>query len=74
MLAFPLLELGRMEDAEIAAKKGFLINNQDPWSQHAVSYLPITNKTISNFIHLMLPIENGSFSVIFYLQGNEYHF
>lgn len=37
MLAFPLLELGRMEDAEKAAKKGFEINKEDPWSQHAVS-------------------------------------
>ena len=37
MLAFPLLELGRMEDAENAAKKGFEINKQDFWAQHAVS-------------------------------------
>ncbi|MBA0848596.1 hypothetical protein Goshw_004360, partial [Gossypium schwendimanii] len=35
MLAFPLLELGRMADAEDAAKKGFEINNQDVWAQHA---------------------------------------
>lgn len=38
MLAFPLLELGRMGDAEKAAKMGFQINNKDPWSQHAVSF------------------------------------
>lgn len=37
MLAFPLLELGRMADAEDAAKRGFEINNQDFWAQHAVS-------------------------------------
>lgn len=37
MLAFPLLELGRMEDAEKAAKRGCEINKDDPWSQHAVS-------------------------------------
>lgn len=36
MLAFPLLELGRMEDAEKAATRGFEINKQDIWSQHAV--------------------------------------
>lgn len=36
MLAFPLLELGRMEEAEEAAKRGFEINKQDCWSQHAV--------------------------------------
>jgi hypothetical protein len=36
MLAFPLLELGQMKDAEEAAKKGFEINKHDGWSQHAV--------------------------------------
>ncbi|WRX15260.1 hypothetical protein QQP08_007747 [Theobroma cacao] len=36
MLAFPLLELGRMADAESAAEKGFEINKQDFWAQHAV--------------------------------------
>ncbi|KAL4198590.1 hypothetical protein AMTRI_Chr03g46700 [Amborella trichopoda] len=36
MLAFPLLELGRMSDAEISARKGLEINKSDPWSQHAV--------------------------------------
>lgn len=36
MLAFPLLELGRMEEAEEAAKRGFEINKQDSWAQHAV--------------------------------------
>ncbi|KAL4574166.1 hypothetical protein LXL04_020991 [Taraxacum kok-saghyz] len=39
MLAFPLLELGRMEDAEKAAKKGFEINKEDPWSQHALCHV-----------------------------------
>lgn len=39
MLAFPLLELGRMADAEKAAKKGFEINNEDCWAQHAVSMI-----------------------------------
>ncbi|XP_042499209.1 tetratricopeptide repeat protein 38 [Macadamia integrifolia] len=34
MLAFPLLELSRMEDAEKAARKGLEINKQDLWSQH----------------------------------------
>lgn len=37
MLAFPLLELGRMVDAEKAAKEGFEINKEDAWVQHAVS-------------------------------------
>lgn len=37
MLAFPLLELGRMADAEKAARKGLEINKEDPWVHHAVS-------------------------------------
>lgn len=41
MLAFPLLELGRMVDAEKAAKKAFEINKEDPWAHHAVSFLYI---------------------------------
>ncbi|XP_076946597.1 uncharacterized protein LOC143618180 isoform X2 [Bidens hawaiensis] len=39
MLAFPLLELGRMPDAEKAARTGLQINNQDPWSQHALCHV-----------------------------------
>ncbi|KAK4777877.1 hypothetical protein SAY87_018066 [Trapa incisa] len=39
MLAFPLLELGRMEDAEKAAKKGFDINEKDCWAQHALCHV-----------------------------------
>lgn len=39
MLAFPLLELGRMADAKKAARKGLDINDQDIWSQHCVSQI-----------------------------------
>ncbi|XP_061336972.1 uncharacterized protein LOC133284033 [Gastrolobium bilobum] len=39
MLAFPLLELGQMKDAEEAAKRGFAINKQDSWSQHALCHV-----------------------------------
>ncbi|XP_073035847.1 uncharacterized protein [Primulina eburnea] len=39
MLAFPLLELGRMEDADEAGKKGYVINKDDPWSQHALCHV-----------------------------------
>ncbi|RDX73424.1 Tetratricopeptide repeat protein 38, partial [Mucuna pruriens] len=39
MLAFPLLELGLMEDAEKAARRGFEINKQDNWSQHALCHV-----------------------------------
>ncbi|KAJ4711237.1 Tetratricopeptide repeat 38 [Melia azedarach] len=39
ILAFALLELGRMTDAEVAARKGFEINKQDFWSQHALCHV-----------------------------------
>ncbi|KAF4356089.1 hypothetical protein F8388_005181 [Cannabis sativa] len=34
MLAFPLLELGQMEEAEKAARKALEINKDDCWAQH----------------------------------------
>ncbi|XP_057759777.1 uncharacterized protein LOC130980149 [Arachis stenosperma] len=39
MLAFPLLELGKMRDAEEAAKRGLNINEEDSWSQHALCHV-----------------------------------
>ncbi|KAK7256417.1 hypothetical protein RIF29_29863 [Crotalaria pallida] len=39
MLAFPLLELEQMKDAEEAALRGFEINKQDCWSQHAFCHV-----------------------------------
>ncbi|KAF6174530.1 hypothetical protein GIB67_004724 [Kingdonia uniflora] len=39
MLSFPLLELGRIPDAEEAARKGFEINKQDIWSQHNLCHV-----------------------------------
>ncbi|XBH53897.1 hypothetical protein VPH35_076304 [Triticum aestivum] len=39
MLAFPLLELGRMDEAEIAARKGLAINKNDFWSQHNMCHV-----------------------------------
>ncbi|KAL1550964.1 tetratricopeptide repeat protein 38-like [Salvia divinorum] len=39
MLAFTLLELGRMEDAEKAGKKGYELNKDDAWSQHAICHV-----------------------------------
>ncbi|KAJ9172130.1 hypothetical protein P3X46_015409 [Hevea brasiliensis] len=39
MLAFPLLELGRMADAEKAARKGCEVNKHDYWAQHAVCHV-----------------------------------
>ncbi|KAM0830058.1 hypothetical protein ACQ4PT_066469 [Festuca glaucescens] len=39
MLAFPLLELGRMDEAEVAARKGLAINKNDFWSQHNMCHV-----------------------------------
>ncbi|KAB5537583.1 hypothetical protein DKX38_015116 [Salix brachista] len=39
MLAFSLLELGQMADAEEAARKGYEINKQDYWAQHAICHV-----------------------------------
>ncbi|KAM7251966.1 hypothetical protein ACFE04_023849 [Oxalis oulophora] len=39
MLAFPLLELGRISDATEAAKRGYEINNKDCWVQHAMCHV-----------------------------------
>ncbi|KAJ8445410.1 hypothetical protein Cgig2_031223 [Carnegiea gigantea] len=39
MLAFPLLELGRMDEAERASRKALEINQQDLWAQHCVSLI-----------------------------------
>eukprot|EP00252_Welwitschia_mirabilis_P020959 TRINITY_DN5251_c0_g1_i4.p1 TRINITY_DN5251_c0_g1~~TRINITY_DN5251_c0_g1_i4.p1 ORF type:complete len:374 (-),score=71.63 TRINITY_DN5251_c0_g1_i4:124-1245(-) len=39
MLSFALLEVGRMRDAEFAAKRGLLIKSDDPWSQHALCHV-----------------------------------
>ncbi|KAI8527248.1 hypothetical protein RHMOL_Rhmol12G0061000 [Rhododendron molle] len=39
MLSFALLEVGRMEDAEKAAKKGLEICNEDSWAQHGLCHV-----------------------------------
>ncbi|XP_042387296.1 tetratricopeptide repeat protein 38-like isoform X2 [Zingiber officinale] len=39
MLSFPLLELGRMTEAEGAARKGLSINSCDIWSQHNLCHV-----------------------------------
>ncbi|XP_051122187.1 uncharacterized protein LOC127245393 isoform X2 [Andrographis paniculata] len=39
MLAFPLLELGRMEEAEKAGKRGYEIRRDDAWSHHALCHV-----------------------------------
>ncbi|CAH8337042.1 unnamed protein product [Eruca vesicaria subsp. sativa] len=39
MLAFPLLELGRMEEAAAASKKGYEINKEDAWAHHCLCHV-----------------------------------
>ncbi|XP_038891807.1 tetratricopeptide repeat protein 38 isoform X2 [Benincasa hispida] len=39
MLAFSLLELGYMEEAEKAARRGLDINKKDGWAQHALCHV-----------------------------------
>ncbi|XP_010551491.1 PREDICTED: tetratricopeptide repeat protein 38 isoform X2 [Tarenaya hassleriana] len=39
MLAFPLLELGRMAEAEAAAKKAYEINRNDSWAHHCLCHV-----------------------------------
>ncbi|KAL5198263.1 hypothetical protein ABZP36_001775, partial [Zizania latifolia] len=39
MLAFPLLELGRIDEAERAARKGLAINKNGCWSQHNLCHV-----------------------------------
>ncbi|CAN6298205.1 unnamed protein product [Urochloa humidicola] len=39
MLAFPLLELGKMDEAERAARKGLSINKNDVWAQHNLCHV-----------------------------------
>lgn len=39
MYAFPLLELGRMEDAERALRKALEINKEDSWAQHCLCHV-----------------------------------
>ncbi|CAH8253428.1 unnamed protein product [Arabidopsis lyrata] len=39
ILAFPLLELGRMEEAAAASKKGYEINKEDSWAHHCLCHV-----------------------------------
>lgn len=52
-LAFSLLELGRMEDAEKAAKKGFEISKQDVWAQHALCHVLQYECHFQEAVHFM---------------------
>ncbi|KAH0911551.1 hypothetical protein HID58_034872 [Brassica napus] len=55
MLAFPLLELGRMEEAAAASRKGYEINKEDAWAHHC------THQYTHNWWHIALCyLEGGS--------------
>ncbi|AES96463.2 putative tetratricopeptide repeat protein [Medicago truncatula] len=83
MLAFPLLELGQMKEAEEAAKRGFEINNQDGWSQHAtchvlqyecrfreaVEFMEECSPSWNSFLSFMLT-HNWWHVALCYLEGN----
>uniref|UniRef100_A0A0D2ZXQ8 Uncharacterized protein n=1 Tax=Brassica oleracea var. oleracea TaxID=109376 RepID=A0A0D2ZXQ8_BRAOL len=39
MHAFPLLELGRMEEDAAASRKGYEINKKDAWAHHCLCHV-----------------------------------
>ncbi|XP_057826980.2 uncharacterized protein LOC131038538 isoform X1 [Cryptomeria japonica] len=53
MLSFPLLEVGRMRDAELAARKGLAIKSDDPWSQHALCHVFQHECRFNEAVHFM---------------------
>ncbi|XP_014503742.2 uncharacterized protein LOC106764048 isoform X4 [Vigna radiata var. radiata] len=83
MLAFPLLELGQMEEAEKAASRGFEINKEDIWSQHvlchvlqykccfreAVKFMEECSSSWCSAASFMLT-HNWWHAVVCYLEGN----
>jgi hypothetical protein len=60
LLAFPLLELGRMDEAERAARKGLDINKNDVWSQHNVC---LVTKGLSTSLYLIAKYSLKGFHV-----------
>lgn len=53
MLSFSLLEVGRMGDAELAARKGLTIKSDDPWSQHALCHVFQHECRFKEAVHFM---------------------
>jgi len=45
MLAFCLIELGHLREAEEAARKGCEINENDSWAHHAVSFQHLLSRS-----------------------------
>ncbi|XP_020580174.1 uncharacterized protein LOC110024490 isoform X2 [Phalaenopsis equestris] len=77
MLAFPLLELGRMAEAKSAARRGWEINKFDIWSQHchdchfneAVNFMESCSSTWGSCSSFMYS-HNWWHVAVCYLEGN----
>ncbi|KAK8963154.1 hypothetical protein KSP40_PGU007586 [Platanthera guangdongensis] len=77
LLAFPLLELGRMAEAETASRRGLEINRSDCWSQHcyncrfkeAVEFMESCSSTWSSCSSFMYT-HNWWHVAVCYLEGN----
>ncbi|PKA54265.1 hypothetical protein AXF42_Ash000098 [Apostasia shenzhenica] len=77
MLAFPLLELGRMVEAERAARRGLEVNGSDIWSQHcynchfkeAVEFMEACSSTWNSCSSFMYT-HNWWHVAVCYLEGN----
>ncbi|KAJ4871707.1 Tetratricopeptide repeat (TPR)-like superfamily protein [Raphanus sativus] len=53
MLAFPLLELGHLEEAEKAARKGYEINKNDSWAHHCLCHVLQTECRFKEAVEFM---------------------
>lgn len=53
MLAFPLLELGHLAEAEKAARKGYEINKNDSWAHHCLCHVLQTECRFKEAVEFM---------------------
>ncbi|CAE5958426.1 unnamed protein product [Arabidopsis arenosa] len=53
MLAFPLLELGHLAEAEVAARKGYEINKNDSWAHHCLCHVLQTECRFKEAVEFM---------------------
>ncbi|CAN8291658.1 unnamed protein product [Cochlearia groenlandica] len=53
MLAFPLMELGHLEEAEKAARKGYEINKNDSWAHHCLCHVLQTQCCFTEAVEFM---------------------
>ncbi|CAN6802839.1 unnamed protein product [Brassica oleracea var. botrytis] len=70
MLAFPLLELGRMEEAAAASRKGYGINKEDALAHHCVSCFKQVDISFSIYgLFFFLYTHNWWHVALCYLEG-----